>query len=119
MKQKNKKALPLIIPILTLILVSLACDFPVDGISETRDLIQDALSEDCYEIDRSTYETLSAKLGQTPETPKYPETAVYEACKRKKFLGFDFYGDDDGVFNGRFHKRSCRLIHPAAHQRRP
>lgn len=54
-----------------LMIVMLACNLPV---------IQDADSENCLPVDRETYERAAAELGQIPETPNYPEGAIYEIC---------------------------------------
>jgi len=68
---KVKKLLVL----LALIIVTLACNLP-----DVRDMVEEAAFEKCYPADRATYERAAAELGQIPETPKYPEAAVYEVC---------------------------------------
>jgi len=52
-----------------ILLVSLiACNFPGLPFS------------DCEVVDRTEYEQSAQLLGQTPETPKYPEGAEYKVC---------------------------------------
>ncbi len=78
--------------LLLLISASIACNYPNAG-----EAIQEGVSERCFEIDRNTYERLASELGQTPETPKYPESAIYEACTHEKVGGFDLYGKEGEI----------------------
>jgi hypothetical protein len=61
--------------LLVLIGMSLACNYP-----DATGAIVEAAVEQCFTVDRSKYENYADQLGQVPETPKYPESAVYEAC---------------------------------------
>jgi hypothetical protein len=61
--------------ILSLIIASIACKHP-----DAVDAIVEAAVEDCSMVKRDVYELSAAQLGQTPETPEYPESAVYEVC---------------------------------------
>lgn len=92
MTELSEAKVGIAITLLLLIAASIACNHPLAG-----EAIQDAMSERCVEIDRSTYETLAAELGQTPETPKYPESAVYEACTHEKVGGIDLYGNEGKI----------------------
>lgn len=67
---RNKPALKIEISLftLTVMLAILACNFPLGLYSE------------CEEVDRATYEEAASMLGETPESPKYPEGAVYRVC---------------------------------------
>ena len=75
MQMFSGKNIRLFLFILALIAVSLACNTP-DAIN----MIAEAAVEKCNVISRAKYESYAAKLGQVPETPKYPESAVYEVC---------------------------------------
>ena len=65
--------------ILALITASIACNYP-----DVVEVIGEEAMESCVTVGRSRYETVAAQLGQTPETPKYPESAVYEECYIEK-----------------------------------
>jgi hypothetical protein len=59
-----------------LITVTLACNF-----SDLRDMVQEEAGfTKCRPVDRATYEWAAEYLGEVPETPKYPEGAVYKVC---------------------------------------
>lgn len=51
-----------------LIISIIACNFPGAPFS------------DCEVVDRTEYEDSARQLGETPETPKYPEGAEYKVC---------------------------------------
>lgn len=75
MKQLPAVKLKWIIALIPFIIVSVACNF-IDilnvGLS--------AFQERCTEVSRDRYVQLAGELGVTPQTPQYPESAVYEAC---------------------------------------
>ena len=60
---------------LSIIFASIACRFP----DAVKTIVESAV-EDCSIVSRDVYEISAVQLGQTPETPKYPESAVYEVC---------------------------------------
>jgi hypothetical protein len=62
--------------LLSIIFASIACRLP-DAVK----VITEAAMEHCFPVSRSQYESSAAQLGQIPETPKYPESAVYEVCQ--------------------------------------
>jgi hypothetical protein len=62
--------------ILALITPSIACKLLTTDV----EAIYDAAVEECFPVSRSEYESTAAQLGQTPKTPKYPESTVYEVC---------------------------------------
>ncbi len=72
---KNKPAFKMIIPLLGLIAASIACKIP-----DVRDMVEEAITEKCTPVDRATYERAAAELSRTPQTPNFPESAVYEVC---------------------------------------
>ena len=57
-----------------LVVASIACNFT--GLPYS----------DCEVVERSEYESAALRLGQTPETPKYPDGAVYKVCYTDKEL---------------------------------
>ncbi len=61
--------------LLVLFGASLACNYP-DAVK----VIVEAAVEKCVPVSRSEYESTAARLGHTPETPKYPESAIYQVC---------------------------------------
>jgi len=64
--------------VLALAAAVLACNIGVE-------MVQEWLTETCNPVDRDRYERAAAELGQVPETPDYPEGAVYEVCFNNKF----------------------------------
>jgi len=71
--------------ILVLITASIACNAlynPEGLVKDVEESIGWASedTEECYSTDRDEYEVKAGMLGQTPEIPKYPESAVYEVC---------------------------------------
>ena len=62
---------------LSIIFASIACRFP-DAVAA----IVEAAFERCNTVNRHTYEIAAKKLGQIPEIPDDPESAVYEVCYR-------------------------------------
>ncbi|MBI9052127.1 MAG: hypothetical protein JEZ00_22115 [Anaerolineaceae bacterium] len=60
---------------LSIIFALIACRFP----DAVKTIVESAV-EDCSIVSRDVYEISATQLGQTPETPKYPESAVYEVC---------------------------------------
>lgn len=61
--------------ILALIAASIACNSP-----DVADAVVQVVIEKCFPVNRSQYESYAVQLGQTPETPMYPESVVYEVC---------------------------------------
>jgi hypothetical protein len=82
--QKNK----MYVSFLALICASLACNIPNverSVIKNSEDeivdsIVDEAFNEDCIAVDRSEYERAVAILNREPESPKYPEGAIYETC---------------------------------------
>jgi len=71
--------------ILALIVASIACNAPRNAEELEKDVeVNMGWSpenpEECYSTDRDEYEIKAGILGQAPEIPKYPESAVYEVC---------------------------------------
>jgi hypothetical protein len=67
----NKYPIPKIgLPVSFILLLGsmLACNFPIGIVS------------DCEVVDREEYIMSAQQLGETPETPKYPDGAVYKVC---------------------------------------
>jgi len=76
MKHLSEIKIQIIIPLLMLIGASLACNYP-----DAVEVIAEAAMEHCFTVSRNQYESSAAQLGQAPETPKYPESAIYEVCQ--------------------------------------
>ncbi len=72
--------------VLTLIFASIACNRP-DNVEKEVGESKGVVVEDCYPVDRSEYEYEAARLGETPETPKYPESAVPEFAESMYDIG--------------------------------
>ena len=72
---KIKPSFKMIFPFLALAAASIACNIP-----DVRDMVEEAYVESCTPVDRATYERAAAELGRTPQTPNFPESAVYEVC---------------------------------------
>jgi len=79
MNKKNILKIEKFRALLALIVVTLACNIP-----NVRNMVEEAFLERCYPVDRAEYERAATELGLTPETPKYPEGAVYEVCYIEK-----------------------------------
>jgi hypothetical protein len=60
---------------LFVIFVSFACRIP-DAVQ----VIMDSATQKCETVSREIYEISARQIGQTPETPDDPESAVYEVC---------------------------------------
>jgi len=76
MKQLSKTKIQITIPLIMLIMASLACNYP----DATKVLVESAI-EHCFPVSREQYESSAIQLGETPQLPKYPESAVYEICQ--------------------------------------
>jgi hypothetical protein len=61
--------------ILVLIASAIACNFP-----DATEVIIEAAMEKCETVSRDRYVIAAKSLGQTPEIPSDPESAVYEVC---------------------------------------
>lgn len=46
-------------------------------------LVGEVAEQSCSPISRAEYEYYAERLGETPKTPKYPESAGYEVCEIK------------------------------------
>lgn len=81
MKKLPASKITILMVVLVLVGSSMAC-----RIAEVLEVgINEAL-ENCYEVSREEYEYYAERLGETPKTPKHPESAVYEVCHRKNFI---------------------------------
>jgi hypothetical protein len=77
--------------ILVLMVVSIACNYP-----DAVEVIAEAAIEKCETVSRDSYEIAAKTLGQTPETPNDPASAVYEVCYQKNNpnpVSVRMYGD--------------------------
>jgi hypothetical protein len=86
------------ISVLSIILASIACRFP-DAVKT----IAEAATEKCETVSRNVYETAAIELGQIPEIPDDPESAVYEVCyqmNNPKPVSARMYGSDRSDDNG-------------------
>lgn len=61
--------------LLILFIITIACN-----IEAANTVVKEAFLEKCYPVSREEYEKAAAKLGQSPGTPRYPETAAYYIC---------------------------------------
>lgn len=75
MRKLSNKKINLLFFLFALVTASIACNFPV-----AVEVIGEAVSQKCETVDRETYVLAAEKLGQTPETPSDPNSAVYEVC---------------------------------------
>jgi len=75
----------ILIFVLSLIFASIACNTPRNA-EELEKEVEVGMgwspedADECYSTDRDEYEYKAGMLGQAPEIPKYPESAVYEVC---------------------------------------
>ena len=76
MKRTSKIMIKLSIFPIILIAASIACNRP-----DAAKVIMDAAVEHCFPVSREEYEISAEKIGVIPETPKYPESAIYEVCQ--------------------------------------
>ena len=75
-KQLSGKEPQRTISLLLLVAVSLACNTP-DAVK----VLIGAAVEHCFQVSRAEYESSAVQLGETPQQPKYPDSAVYEICQ--------------------------------------
>jgi len=75
MQKANKRRNKILLLILVQIGISLACNTP-----DAVEVIVESAVERCLPVTREKYENYAVQLGQTPEIPKHPESAVYEVC---------------------------------------
>ena len=78
MKKRFVKRIEIYLFLIVLMGASLACNFMSQDLIR---LVAEAAMGNCYTVSREIYERSAAHLGQTPETPNYPESAVYEVCE--------------------------------------
>ena len=75
MKQFSAGKIKWYIAFLPLIIASVACN-----IVDILNVGLSAFQERCTEVSREEYMSFAEMLGETPKTPQYPDSAVYEAC---------------------------------------
>lgn len=75
MRKFSDTKINIFIFILVLIAAAIACNYP-----DAAEVIAEAAIEKCETVSRDTYVIAAKSLGQTPETPSDPESAVYEVC---------------------------------------
>jgi len=78
MKKRSVINIKIFLFLMVLIGASLACNYKNQDAIQ---LIAKAAMEKCFTVNRDQYERSAAELGQTPETPKYPDSAIYEVCQ--------------------------------------
>ena len=69
------------IALLPLLISSVACN-----VVDILNVGLSAFQERCTEVSREEYVFLAGELGVAPQTPQYPESAVYEACYNSERL---------------------------------
>jgi hypothetical protein len=84
--------------VFALIFIAIACRFP-DAVKA----IAEAATERCNTVNRNVYESAAINLGQIPEIPDDPESAVYEVCyqmNNPKPVSARMYGGKRSEDNG-------------------